>query len=116
MEIASFEKDLDYSEERIVSKVILESSFSKEIRILLKGGQVMKEHKAPFPIIVHVLEGEIDFGVSAKNHVLVKGSIISLDANIPHDLSAQKDSVVRLTLLKGDTAERVEKVADASQK
>jgi quercetin dioxygenase-like cupin family protein len=35
--------------------------------------------------------------------------------NVPHDLSANKDSVVRLTISKLDDAQRVEKVAANSQ-
>ena len=110
MNIESFNKNLDFDDNRIVTKVLLESSFSKEIRILLKQGQIMKEHKAPFPIIVHVLEGEIDFGVQGEIQLLKKGDIITLAGNIPHDLKALKDSIVRLTLSKLDTFERVEKV------
>ena len=111
MKIESFNENLDFNDNRIVIKVLLESSFSKEIRILLKQGQIMKEHQAPFPIIVHVLEGEIDFGVQGHIHQLKKGDMITLAGNIPHDLTALENSVVRLTLSKLDKAERVEKVA-----
>lgn len=110
MKIESFNENLDFNDDRIVTKVILESSFSKEIRILLKQGQTMKEHKAPFPIIIHILEGEINFGHQHNNHVLQKCDIITLDSNIPHDLTANKDSIVRLTLSKMDKPERIEKV------
>ena len=114
MEIESFNKYIDYNNTRIVTKVILESPFSKEIRILLKRGQIMKDHKAPFPIIVHVLKGKIDFGVEGKINLLKKGSIITLEGNITHNLTARKDSIVRLTLSKLDTALRVESVATDS--
>ena len=114
MKIQSFSENLVFNENRIVTEVLLESSFSKEIRILLKKGQIMKEHKAPFPIIVHLLNGEIDFGVQGNTQYLKTGDIITLDANVPHDLSALKDSVVRLTLSKMDNAERVEKVVKNS--
>ncbi|MFT5914211.1 MAG: quercetin dioxygenase-like cupin family protein [Flammeovirgaceae bacterium] len=92
----------------------MESSFSKEIRILLKQGQIMKEHKAPFPIMVHILDGEINFGVEGNIHRLEKDNIIALAANIPRDLTAIEDSVVRLTLSKLDNAARVEKVVSNS--
>lgn len=110
MKTESFNEHVDYNDDRIVTKVILESSFSKEIRILLKSGQIMKEHKAPFPIIVHILEGEIDFGVQGEINLLKKGAIITLEGNIPHDLKAREDSIVRLTLSKLDNAARVEQV------
>lgn len=109
MKTESFNDDVIFSD-KISTKVILETPFSKEIRILLKSGQIMKEHKAPFPIIVHVLEGTIDFGVLGEIKKLQKGAIITLDENIPHDLTALEDSIVRLSLSKLDTASRVEKV------
>lgn len=114
MDIKSFEENLVFNAERIVTNVVIETTFSKEIRILLKSGQVMKEHKAPFPITVHILEGEIDFGVEGENHLLKKGSIIGLAANVKHDLHAKADSVVRLTSSKLDKVERVEEVVKNS--
>lgn len=110
MNIHSFSKDLLYNEDKVKTQVILETSFSKEIRILLKEGQLMKEHKAPFPIIVHLLEGAINFGMSGDVHALVAGDILTLDAHVPHDLNATQDSVVRLTLSKQDKVARVEEV------
>lgn len=107
----SFNKDITYNDAKVTINLILETSFSKEIRILMKEGQVMKEHKTPFPIIVHVLEGTIDFGVQGEVHTLEKGAILTLDGGIPHDLKALKNSTVRLTLSKQDEAKRVEKVA-----
>jgi quercetin dioxygenase-like cupin family protein len=116
MQNSSFINDLIFNDQRISTKVILESSFSKEIRIVFKEGQIMKEHQTPFPIVVHLLEGEITFGVQGVNHELKKGDILSLEGNIPHDLTAKTDSVVRLTLSKLDKAERVAAVAESSAK
>ena len=110
MQKISFTENLEFNDHKIVTKVLLETSFSKEIRILLKEGQQMKEHKAPFPIIVHIIQGTIDFGVQGTLHKLKQGDIITLDVNVPHDLLALSDSIVRLTLSKQDAAERVEKV------
>jgi len=111
MKIKSFSENLDYNDNRIVTQVILETSFSKEIRILLKNGQIMNEHKAPLPIIVHVLKGKIDFGVEGEILSLKKGDIITLESNISHDLTAKEDSIIRLTLSKLDDANRVKKAA-----
>ncbi len=116
MRIESFNEHIHYNDANIITKVILESSFSREIRILLKREQIMKEHKAPFPIIVHVLEGEVEFGVQKGVHLLKKGAIISLNGNITHNLKARKDSIVRLTLLKLDKVERLDKVIEDYRK
>ncbi|NEN22258.1 cupin [Cryomorpha ignava] len=110
----SFNSDLTYNDAKVRTEVILETSFTKEIRILLKKGQAMREHKAPFPIIVHLLEGSIDFGIEGETHKLTKGAILTLSGNVPHDLLAHEDSVVRLSLSKLDKPERVEDVAQKS--
>tara|TARA_R110002051_G_scaffold3131_6_gene16850 strand:- start:1549 stop:1893 length:345 start_codon:yes stop_codon:yes gene_type:complete len=107
MNIISFTDSPNFNDQKIVTQVLLETTFSKEIRILLKKGQLMKEHKAPFPIIIHMVQGKIDFGAENAIHPLKAGDIITLDSNVPHDLSAKDDSIVRLTLSKLDTAERV---------
>lgn len=111
----SFLNDLIYTDDRVKISVILETSFSKEIRIAFKKGQIMKEHKTAFPIVVHILEGSIEFGVEGEKHQLKKGDILTLEGNIPHDLLANEESVVRLTLSKLDTPDRVEKVAEDSR-
>lgn len=112
MNVKSFSENIEYSDNRIATQVILETSFSKEIRILLKKGQTMKEHQAPFPIIVHILEGKVNFGLDGDLMSLKKGDVITLESKVSHDLTAKEDSVVRLTLSKLDDADRVKKVAD----
>lgn len=98
------------NDQKVVTKQILETSYSKEIQILMKKGQSMKEHKAPFPIIVHLLEGKINFGLSGTINQLSAGDILSIEGNIPHDLHALEDSIVRLSISKKDRADRVESV------
>lgn len=115
MLLTSFQEDLIFGD-KVKTKVILETAFSKEIRILLKAGQVMKQHQTKFPIVVHLLKGEIDFGVENTVHRIKEGDILSLEAYVPHDLSAIEDSVVRLTLSESDDVARVEKVTEESDK
>lgn len=111
MKTASIYESLEFNENRPAIKVLLETSFTKEIRIALKVGQEMKEHKTSFPIVIHILEGTIDFGLPDQRMQLKKGDLIALDGNIPHDLVAVADSIVRLTLTMNDTSDRVEHVA-----
>ncbi|MEI6865666.1 cupin [Flavicella sp.] len=107
MKIASINKELEYNAEKPAIKVLLETNLTKEIRLMFKKDQLMKEHKPPFPIVVEIFEGKIDFGVLGKIYNLVKGDLIALEGGIPHDLKATADSIVRLTLSKSDMVERV---------
>lgn len=107
MNIASLNNNISYKEDKPSIQLLLETSFSKEIRIAFKAGQIMKEHMAPGPIVVEVFEGVIDFGVDGKVLHLKKGDLITLEALVPHDLKAIDDSIARLTLSKSDDVERV---------
>ena len=104
---ASFYKDLEFSDKSVVITPMLDSSFGKEIRIAFKDGQIMKEHKTKFPITVMTLRGCIEFGVGGEMFVLNEGDVIALEGNVMHELKATTESVVRLSLHKGDTVDRV---------
>jgi len=107
MKTASLTKEIVYKTDKPNIQPLLETPFSKEIRIILKEGQIMKEHAAPGPIVVELFEGEIDFGVNNEVHRIKKGDLLTLEARVPHDLKAIKDSIVRLTLSKIDAIDRV---------
>ncbi|HLT49113.1 MAG TPA: cupin domain-containing protein [Aequorivita sp.] len=114
MKVASLINNLQYNESRPTIQVLFETEVGKEIRIAFKEGQVMKEHKTPFPIVVEIFEGAIDFGVNGIIHNLKKGDMVALEGGVPHDLKALETSTVRLSLNKADSAKRVEDVAKNS--
>ena len=110
MKVASFLEDVKFNNNKPAVSLLLDTDFSKEIRIVFKKGQIMEDHQAPFAIIVQVLKGCIDFGVNNVNDKLNEGDIISLKPQIVHSLRAVEESVVRLTLSKLDTLKRVKSV------
>ena len=111
MKKSSLSENITYNESKPSISVLFETETTKEIRIVFKKDQLMKEHKTSFPITVEIFEGAIDFGVDGTVYNLVKGDLVSLEASVPHDLVAAKDSIVRLTLSKLDTVDRVIKVS-----
>ncbi len=107
---ASLLDDITFKDTGPAIKVLLESGFSKEIRIAFKANQIMKEHQTSYPIVVQIMEGEIDFGIEGEITTLKKGDLIALDGNVAHDLKAREKSIVRLSLSKFDSTARVKEV------
>ena len=110
MNTASLVENITYEENKPAVTVLLKTKTSKEIRIVMKQGQSMKEHKAPYPIVIEVFEGSIDFGVNGEKQLLKKGDLIALDENVPHDLACISDCIIRLSLSVFDSVERVNNV------
>ena len=112
MKNASLTQNLKFNKDKPLIIILFETDFTKEIRIALHQGTTMKEHKTSFPIVVEIHDGEIDFGVSGEIKNMTKGDLIALEANVPHDLLAKKNTIVRLTLTKQDKSERVQDVVN----
>lgn len=110
MQKSSLLNELTFSESKPSIKLLLETEHTKEIRICLVENQEMKEHQTPYPIVIEIVKGEIDFGVNGEKHRLSVGDIVSLDGGIPHDLFALESSIIRLSLSKKDDIERVRNV------
>lgn len=112
MKTASIYQNLSFNDHKPIINVLLETSFTKEIRIAMKKGTAMKAHKTAFPIVIELVDGTIDFGVQSDILSLKKGDLIALDANVVHDLKALEDTIIRLTLTKYDDADRVRNVTN----
>lgn len=110
MKTAALYHNLEFKEDKPAISVLLETSFTKEIRIAFKSGQLMQKHQTPFPIIVELVSGELDFGVNDEVLNLKKGDLIALDGGTPHDLKAVTECIVRLTLSKSDDTARVKNI------
>ncbi|WP_345971342.1 MULTISPECIES: cupin domain-containing protein [Sulfurimonas] len=93
--------------ERVVVEKMLETPFSKEIRICMTKGSIMREHTAPGPITIMVLEGCVTLTSNGDAADLECGEMVCFDAHVPHSLEGRTKSVIRLTLSKGDALKRV---------
>lgn len=107
MEKASTLTNIEYQQgTKPAANVLFVSDFTREIRFVFQQGQLMKKHQTPFPIVIEVVNGKIDFGIDGRVETLVSGDLVALDGGIAHDLVAQTDSIVRLTMSLTRTIDR----------
>ena len=70
-----------------------------KIRTLtMDSGAIMREHRAPVPILVQVVSGRILFRVGGSNYDLSAGGAIQVPAGVLHELEAVEDAHVLLIL------------------
>jgi nucleotide-binding universal stress UspA family protein/quercetin dioxygenase-like cupin family protein len=69
------------------------------IRLIVRAGQEIPQHKAKGELIVHCLEGRVAFNAIGKTQVLEAGQLLYLQAGEPHALAGSEDASLLLTTL-----------------
>lgn len=67
--------------------------------LVMDAGTVMREHRAPVPILVQVVSGRVLFRVEGAEHDLRPGGAITVPASVPHELEAVEAAHVVLALM-----------------
>lgn len=65
----------------------------------LKAGGTLRTHRADGPITVQVLEGSIDFESGGTIWPLAAGSLLSLEAGVPHSVASVAGGIFLLTVV-----------------
>lgn len=81
------------------SITVFKSDTSTIVLIGMHKNAELKEHTAIGNISVQVLDGEIKFFAEGQIRSLVRGQMITLEANIPHSVTAFKESFFLLTVV-----------------
>ncbi|GAA0195210.1 cupin domain-containing protein [Glutamicibacter creatinolyticus] len=67
--------------------------------IALDAGVELPDHKARTPILVQVIDGEVDFTVGGEVHRLGVGGVIHLEEMVPHAVFAPEPTRITVTFL-----------------
>ena len=71
----------------------------KVVRMVLKAGKTLPEHKAKGEIVVQCLEGRVVFSTLGKEIEIQPGQLIYLNSAEPHSVRAVEDSSFLLTVV-----------------
>ncbi len=69
------------------------------VRLVVRAGQEIPQHKAKGELIVHCLEGRVAFTALGKTQMLEAGKLVSLPAGEPHFLKGIEDASLLLTIV-----------------
>ena len=78
--------------------LVKEEAF-EAIRMVLRKGHEVADHRVEGPITIYCLEGQIAFTARGQTHDLKAGHWLFLLGNEPHSLRAIEDSSLLLTIL-----------------
>ena len=99
-QVIDLKKRMDYSEEGIVSKRVIQKDNGNVTLFAFDRGQRLSEHTAPFDALVQVLEGKADIMIDGKPFEIEEGQSIIMPANVPHAVSAFERFKMLLTMIK----------------
>lgn len=77
-----------------------------DVRIVVlsfAAGHVLKEHSAPFPLLMQALDGELLVRTAEREIALRPGSLLRLDAALHHEVEAVTECRLMLTLVTKQT-------------
>ena len=83
----------------ILSRSLYQAADCKAILFGFAAGQMLSEHTAARPAVIHILEGEVDLTLGEDHFQAGPGSWAHLEPNVRHSLLAKTPTVMLLTLV-----------------
>lgn len=81
------------------TKAIVKTEEMELARLVIPAGKEIPTHKVSGPIVVHCIDGKLEFTAMGTTQVLISGQLLHLLPDEPHSLKAVEDSVVLLTII-----------------
>ncbi len=82
-----------------VTKAIVKTDAMELIRLVIPAGKEIPTHKESQVIVVHCINGKIEFTAMGETQVLISGQLLYLLSDEAHSFKADEDSVVLLTII-----------------
>ena len=92
---------IDYSDDSVVSKTILDKPAGTLTLFAFDHGQGLSEHSAPYDATVQVIDGTGAITIDGKETEVEAGHLIIMPANIPHSVKANQRFKMLLIMIRG---------------
>jgi len=91
---------IEYSEDSIVSKTILDKPAGTITLFAFDKGQKLSEHTTPYDAVVQILDGQARLTIGGQDVEVPAGQIIIMPGNVPHIVTAQEKFKMLLTMIR----------------
>lgn len=92
----------DLAGKRRQTKTLARESGVSVLLMAMDAGDAVREHSADGVVTIHTLRGNTVLTVGADEFTLSAGNLIMLQPGVRHDIRAEKQSVVLLTITGGE--------------
>jgi len=100
--VAGLEGLVDYQAGAVVSKTVLQKKVGTVTLFAFDRGQGLSEHTAPYEAMVQVLDGEAEISIAGEKHVVRRGEMLVMPANVPHALDAVEQFKMLLIMIRSE--------------
>jgi len=100
-----------FREEEPYVQVLSDIGGARLVLFAFKAGQQLREHSTSSQILVQALRGRLMFTAAGQGIKLQAGTMIQLEANVPHAVVAQTDAVMLLTMIPSPVNQNIERDA-----
>ena len=91
---------VNYSEDSIVSKTLLDKPTGTLTLFAFAAGQQLSEHTSPYDASVQILDGTAEVAIDGKCMHVASGELIVMPAHIPHSVKAQVNFKMLLIMIR----------------
>ena len=91
---------VDYSDEAIVSKTIVDKDAGTITLFAFDQGQNLSEHTTPYDAVVEVLDGVGTIVIAGERKKVSAGELIIMPANVPHAVEAAERFKMLLVMIR----------------
>jgi len=93
-------KLVDYSDDSIVSKALLDKQAGTLTLFAFDAGQKLSEHTAPYDAVVQVVDGRGVFTVGDRDVEVSAGQVLIMPGHIPHAVNAVERFKMLLVMVR----------------
>ena len=93
---------VEYQSGAIVSRTLLKAVNASTTLFAFDAGQELSEHTTPSEALLFVIEGETVVSIRGVVHQLHAGNVITLPANQPHAVKADKQFKMLLVMMDSE--------------